>query len=67
MNNQSSPLPKNPNAVALGKLGRGKAKTLTLSERKRRRKSLEEARKVRWQGKKRGASATGSANETQQV
>jgi len=40
---------KNPNAVALGKLGRGKAKTLTLSERLRRRKRLAEARRTRWQ------------------
>jgi len=43
---------KNPNAVALGKLGRGKAKTLTLSERLARRKRLAEARQSRWQPKK---------------
>ena len=38
----------NKAAQALGRMGKGKAKTLTQAERKRRGKRLAEARKRRW-------------------
>jgi hypothetical protein len=39
---------KNPNASALGKLGKGKPKTLTPEEVETRTKRLAKARKKRW-------------------
>lgn len=39
---------KNAHAIALGKLGRGKKKTLTDEERDNRSKRLAQARKMRW-------------------
>lgn len=39
---------KNPHAQALGRLGKGKKKTLTKAERKRRKESLAKAREKRW-------------------
>ena len=38
----------NKAAQALGRMGKGKAKTLTQAERKRRARRLAEARKARW-------------------
>jgi hypothetical protein len=38
----------NKAAQALGRMGKGKAKTLTAAERKRRARRLAEARKTRW-------------------
>jgi len=42
---------KNKAAQALGRLGKGKPKTLTNAERKRRAERLAEARKRRWTSK----------------
>jgi hypothetical protein len=42
---------KNPAAVALGKLGRGKPKTLSSAELARRSARLADARKKRWEKK----------------
>jgi 4-hydroxy-L-threonine phosphate dehydrogenase PdxA len=42
----------NPHASALGKLGKGKKKTLTPAEVRRRTTQLAEARKKRWAGRK---------------
>ena len=38
----------NKAAQALGRMGKGKPKTLTQAERKRRARRLAEARKARW-------------------
>jgi len=38
----------NKAAQALGRMGKGKAKTLTQAERKRRARRLADARKTRW-------------------
>ena len=38
----------NKAAQELGRMGKGKAKTLTQAERKRRARRLAEARKTRW-------------------
>jgi hypothetical protein len=45
----------NKAAQTLGRLSRGKKKTLTTAERERRRKSLARARKLRWPKRKRKA------------
>jgi hypothetical protein len=44
---------KNPIAVALGKLAKGKPKTLTEEERQARRQRMAEARAKRWEGRPR--------------
>jgi hypothetical protein len=45
-------MPKNENAIALGKLGKGKKKNISDSERENRRKRLAKARTKRWAVKK---------------
>jgi hypothetical protein len=42
----------NKAAQQLGRLGRGKKKTITLAERKRRAERMAEARKKRWAKKR---------------
>jgi len=48
MDTPSEPWEKNPAAVALGRLNRGKKKKLSPTEKKRRREAFAEARKSRW-------------------
>jgi hypothetical protein len=43
----------NPHASALGKLAKGKKKTLTNEQREQKRKVLAELRKKRWSGRPR--------------
>ena len=52
---------KNKAAQELGRLGKGKPKTLTAAERKRRAERLAKAREKRWADK---ANATGERPET---
>jgi len=54
----------NKAAQALGKLAKGKPKTLTKAERKRRKESLAQAREKRWPVKKDDILANASRQES---
>jgi hypothetical protein len=49
----------NPHASALGKLAKGKKKTLTNEQREQKRKVLAELRKKRWSGRPRKQTVKG--------